>query len=189
MSFGKSETYSNIVLFVKKKSLLINILWGNPTPNNRPYSFGKGVVNIVQILHRDVHPGIVQSSNQIISQTCSIMLRSGDWDDHWMVDLSCSSNHATVQRAVWAGALSCWNTTEWILSPNYVFYRIKKVSRQCSQCSNIIVHIHVIITNDQIANRLFFSIPSCQYNDKAIFVQILACRRRSDKPSLHPMIA
>ena len=49
-----------------ESTLLINILWGNAAPNNRTYSSGKGVVKIMQILHRDGQPGIVQSSNQII---------------------------------------------------------------------------------------------------------------------------
>ena len=64
-------------------------------------SFYIGVVltlSILQILHRDVQSKIVQSSNHIISRdrhdsndlsahkipnlTCSVILRSGDWDDH-----------------------------------------------------------------------------------------------------------
>ena len=57
-------------------------------------------------------------SLSIKSQTCSITLRSCDWDGYWIVDMSCCSNYATVQRVAWAGALSCWNTDGWFLSPN-----------------------------------------------------------------------
>ena len=67
ISFKKSETYSNIVLFAK--ILCWSIFCGvTPLPNNRSYSSGKGFVKIVRIWHRDVQPGIVQSSNQIISR-------------------------------------------------------------------------------------------------------------------------
>ena len=103
-----------------------------PPPNNHPYSSGKVVVNIVQLWHRDAQPGIMQRSNQIISCDrhdssdhsahkspylfCYTKIR--DWDNHWMVDMSCCSNHATVRRAVLAGALPCWNTNGWYLSPS-----------------------------------------------------------------------
>ena len=65
--FRKCETYSNIVLFAKM--LCSSIFCGvTPPPNYRPYSSRKGVVKIVQIWHRNVEPGFVQSSNQIISR-------------------------------------------------------------------------------------------------------------------------
>ena len=98
-----------------KNILLINILLGNPPPNNRPYSSGKGVVKIVQIWHCDDQPGIVRMRSFLVigmiltiplpikSQICSIILRSGDWTGDWMTDMSCCSNHATVRRAVRAG--------------------------------------------------------------------------------------
>ena len=126
-----------------ENTLLINILWGNPPPNNCPYSSGKGVVKIVQIWHREVQSEIVQSSTQIIARdrhdsndlsarkkmrNLVIWVRSGDWDGSWMVDIFCRFNHAPVQRAVWAGALSCWNTNGSCLSLNMFFRESIKFS-------------------------------------------------------------
>ena len=91
----------------------------------------------------------------IKSQTCSAIFRSGDWDGRWMVDKSCCSNHVTVRCAMWAGALSCWNTNGWFLSPNmYCTCRIKKVFWQCSDIILPCVDVQVYISP-----RLF-SIPS-----------------------------
>ena len=60
-------TYSNIVPFA---NILFNPFFYGRTPptNNRPYSSGKEVVKIPQMWHRNVQPGIVQSSNQIIAR-------------------------------------------------------------------------------------------------------------------------
>ena len=53
----------------------------------------------------------------IKSHTCSIISRSVVWEGHWLVDISCCSNHVTVRRATGAGSLSCLNTNGWFLSP------------------------------------------------------------------------
>ena len=57
-----------IILSFYENTLLFNTLWGNPPPNNQPYSSRKGVVKVVQIWHRDDQPRIIQSSNQTISR-------------------------------------------------------------------------------------------------------------------------
>ena len=54
----------------------------------------------------------------IKSHTCSIILRSVVWNGHWLVDISCCSNHVTVRSVMGAGSLSCLNTSGWFLSPN-----------------------------------------------------------------------
>ena len=73
-----------------------------------------GFVTIVQILHRDVQPGTVYSSNQIISRdrhgikdlsphkipNLFYYIKILDWDGHRMVDMSCCSKYVTVQWAV-----------------------------------------------------------------------------------------
>ena len=116
-------------------TLLINILWSNPPPNNRPYSSGKLVVKIVQIW-----PGILQSSNQIISRHRH---DSNDLSAHKTPNLF---YHIKVRD-------------DWMISvAKYVFYRIQKVFWQCS---DIIVGIHIFIENDQMTvhrhSGVFFS--------------------------------
>ena len=102
-----------------------------PPPNNRPYFSGKGVVKVVQIWHRDVQPGIVQSSNQIISRDRHdsndlpahkltnlfyyIKIRGLGWPlngGHVMLLQPCDSSMRLVR------AESCWNTNGWFLFPN-----------------------------------------------------------------------
>ena len=61
---------------------------------------------------------ILTISPAVKSQTCSIILRVGDWGGHCMVDMSCCSNHVTVRHVVWAGALSCLITNGWFRLPN-----------------------------------------------------------------------
>ena len=89
------------------------------------------------------------TSLPIKSQTCSIILRSGDWDGHWMMDMFCCSNHATVRRVGWSIVM---RKHDWmIFVAKYVFYGIKRVFWQCS---DMIVRIHFFIENDQIANTV-----------------------------------
>ena len=92
-----------------------------PPPNNCPQSSGERVLKIVQMWHRDVQPGIVQSSDQIISR-----------DTHGSKDLL-PIKFQTCRSIVML-------KQEWIISvTKYAFYRIKKVFWQCS---DIIVGFH-----------------------------------------------
>ena len=62
------ETYSKTV---RHAIILFNQYFCGATPPpliNFPYSSAKGIVKNVPIWHRDVQPGIVQRSNQIISR-------------------------------------------------------------------------------------------------------------------------
>ena len=90
-----------------------------PSPDNHPHSSGKVVVKNVQIWHHDVQPEIMQSSNQINSR-----------GRHDSSDLFAHKIRATVRRAVWAGALSCWNTNGWFLLPNMFSTESRKFSDQ-----------------------------------------------------------
>ena len=88
----------------------------------------------------------------IKSQTCSIILRPGDWDGHWMVDMHvlllqpCDNSTRRVGRSI------VKLKHEWMISvAKYFVYRNKKVLRQCSV---VIVCIHVLTENDQIANAV-----------------------------------
>ena len=83
----------------------------------------------------------------IKSQTCSIILRSGDWGGHWMVDMSCCSNHAAVWRAVWAGALSCWNMSGWFLSPNIFSIESRRFS------DNVLTSLHAFTLSSRISGK------------------------------------
>ena len=69
------------------------------------------------------------TSPPIRSLTCFIILRSGDWDGHWMVDIS-------VTRFV-----------------------LNVIKKDFWQCFDIIVRIHVFIENDQIANTVVANNP------------------------------
>ena len=105
----------------------------------------------------DSETGVILTiSLPIKSQSCSIILRSGDWDGHWMVDMYRCSNHATVQRAVWAG-----NTNGWFLSLNMF-------SAESKRFCETIVRIHVVIEcinglNPKYLNDLFI-VKKCKYN-------------------------
>ena len=107
ISFTQSKTYSNSVLFATKNA--INSLWVTLPPNNRH----QGFIKIVQIWHRGVQTGIVQSSNQTISR-----------DRHGSNDLSIQFFYYIKVRGLgwpldggfvlllkptvaWDGALSC----------------------------------------------------------------------------------
>ena len=62
--------------------------------------------------------GITLTVSLLTKPQTFIISRSADWDGHWTVDMSCWSNHATVWPDAQAGALSCWKTNGWFLSPN-----------------------------------------------------------------------
>ena len=142
-----------------------------PIPNNHPYSSGRGVVKIVQIRHRDVQPGIVQISNQIISRdrhdsndlsACKIpkmfyhiKVRGLRWplNGRYVLLLQpCDSSMHHVCRSF------VMLKYEWMISvAKYAFYRIKEVIWQCSET---IVHISVLIENVQVANTMVANAPT-----------------------------
>ena len=129
----------------------------------------------------------LKTSLPIRTQTCSIILMSGYWDGHWIVDMARCSKHATVRRAVCVGTLSCWNMKGCFLSPNMFSTESR---RFFWQCSDIIVHIHVFVENDQITNAMVANYPNT-ITETVRF--LLTLRRHSDKyphppppPTPHP---
>ena len=119
--YSTANTTDWVVVTTVRKHATRDEFWVVSLMCNHPCSSATGIVKIVLIWDRDVQPGIVQSFLH------HIKVRGLGWPLD-LVDTSCCSNHATVWRVVWAGALSCWNTHDWFLSPNIFFAESRRFS-------------------------------------------------------------
>ena len=101
----------------------------------------------MQIWHRDVQPGIVQSSDQIISldRHDSNDLSAHKLSGYALLLQPCYSSTRRVGRSI------VMLKHEWMISvAKYVFYRIKVFW----QCSDMLVHNKVLIENDEISTTM-----------------------------------
>ena len=164
MFLSENETYLIIVLFVKTFCWSMFYEIALP-PNNCLYSFGKRVVMIVQIWHRDVQSGIMQSTNQIISRNrydynhlsahkilnllYHIKVRGLGWPLNGAYVMLLQPCDSSTRRVGWSIVMFDY---EWMISvAKYVSTELRKVFWQCF---DKIVRIHVLIEKDQTANTV-----------------------------------